>query len=372
MDVASSPPVVEQLPNGQRRRLFALGLLTAAILWLARDVLAPFVVAAVLAYAFSPLVATAEQRTRLPRLAVVSILYGAALAIAVVVSVAVAGRLVGELEELATGGAAALADTLRGVLGHDAIEIGTRRITVGEIANELNAAVAQLLSTPGDALHLAGLVGDIVLQAILTLIVTFYLLLDGERFWAFALRFLRPGQRARAGQLAATIHLVLGRWLRGQLLLIALVAVVLYVLLGPVLHLPYALALSLVSGVLEIIPLVGPIVAAAFAGVIAFSHGGTNLALVVLGVYVVVREVEDQLVMPVVIGRAVHLHPVVTIFAVLVGLSAWGILGGLLAVPVAAALNVTLTELFPAESPAGEAPLAEAPRSAAPAPDPGG
>jgi len=58
-------------------------------------------------------------------------------------------------------------------------------------------------------------------------------------------------------------------------------------------------------------------------------------------------------VMPLVIGRAVHLHPVVTIFAVLVGLSVWGVLGGLLAVPVAAALNVTLTELYPT------APVAE-------------
>jgi hypothetical protein len=64
-------------------------------------------------------------------------------------------------------------------------------------------------------------------------------------------------------------------------------------------------------------------------------------------VYLIVRQVEDQIVMPVVIGRAVHLHPVVTIFAVLVGLSAFGVLGGLLGVPVAAALNVTLHELYP-------------------------
>ena len=65
-------------------------------------------------------------------------------------------------------------------------------------------------------------------------------------------------------------------------------------------------------------------------------------------IYVVLRQVEDQLVMPVLIGRVVHLHPVMTIFAVLVGISAWGVLGGLLAVPAAAALNVTLQELYPA------------------------
>jgi predicted PurR-regulated permease PerM len=65
--------------------------------------------------------------------------------------------------------------------------------------------------------------------------------------------------------------------------------------------------------------------------------------------YLVLRQVEDQVVMPVVIGRAVHLHPVVTIFAVLVGLSLYGILGGLLGVPLAAAVNVVFRELYPAD-----------------------
>jgi hypothetical protein len=69
-----------------------------------------------------------------------------------------------------------------------------------------------------------------------------------------------------------------------------------------------------------------------------------------------------------VIGRAVHLHPVITIFAVLLGLSTWGILGGLLGVPVAAALNVTLHELYPEETgPHGDEPAAPPAVSAAPA-----
>ena len=121
-------------------------------------------------------------------------------------------------------------------------------------------------------------------------------------------------------------------------------------ILGPILHIPFALLLGIVSGFLEIVPLVGPLLAAALAGTVAFSTRGTDTTIVVLVVYLVVRQVEDQVVMPLVIGRAVHLHPVVTIFAVLVGLSAWGVLGGLLAVPVAAALNVTLHELFPEET----------------------
>jgi hypothetical protein len=132
--------------------------------------------------------------------------------------------------------------------------------------------------------------------------------------------------------------------------LIALVSVVFYVILGPILHVPFALMLGILSGVLEIIPLVGPVIAAALAGTVTFATHGTNTTLVVLAAYFVVRQIEDQVVMPLVIGRAVHLHPVITIFAVLVGLSTWGILGGLLGVPVAAAINVTLHVLYPEET----------------------
>jgi predicted PurR-regulated permease PerM len=125
------------------------------------------------------------------------------------------------------------------------------------------------------------------------------------------------------------------------------VATVAYIGLGPVAHLPYALALAVLTGILEIIPLIGPLIATAIVAVDAFARGGAGLAAAVIVFYFVLRQVEDQVVMPVVIGRAVHLHPVVTIFAVLVGLSLYGVLGGLLGVPVAAAINVVFRELYP-------------------------
>jgi predicted PurR-regulated permease PerM len=218
---------------------------------------------------------------------------------------------------------------------------------VADVARQLEASIGAIFESPSGAIHLATQVIEVSLQAVLTVIVTFYFLLDGVRLRDAALRFLSPATRERTMLVGGRIHEVLGRWLRGTLLLIALVAVAVYVILGPILHVPYALALGLLTGVLEIIPLVGPIVAAAIAAVVAFSAGGSGLAITVIVVYFVLRQVEDQVVAPVVIGRAVDLHPVVTIFAVLVGLSAWGVLGGLLAVPFAAALNVTLRELYP-------------------------
>ena len=162
-----------------------------------------------------------------------------------------------------------------------------------------------------------------------------------------AIQLLPPQHVTRTTVLMDRIHEVLGKWLRGQAFLIVLVTAVVYVALGPILHLPYALGIAMLTGILEIIPLIGPLIATAIAATDAFARGGGQLAAVVIVIYFVLRQVEDQVVMPVVIGRAVHLHPVVTIFAVLVGLSVYGVLGGLLGVPVAAAINVVFRELYP-------------------------
>ena len=341
-----------------RRRWRLLALLAAVVfvLWLARDVIGPFAIAAVLAYAFSPVVSAVENRTGLPRVLVIGVGYLLVFAGVAVLAFVAAERAGSELRDLSSGGRDVIATALHKLFG-DTITVAGQQLVVSDLAAQIRQALLGLVSSPTSAVQVATRAVDLGLQAILTLIVTFYFLLDGRRFGEFALRFLDRSQRAETLRIAHRIHEVLGRWLRGQLLLIGLVAAVLYVILGPLLHVPYALALAILSGVLEIIPLVGPLIAAALAGTVTFAAHGTDTTLVVLASYAILREVEDQLVMPIVIGRAVHLHPVITIFAVLVGLSAWGVFGGLMGVPVAAALNVTLRELYPDET--GEAGAVE-------------
>ncbi len=341
---------------GGRGRLLALGIAVLFVLWLARGIVGPFVVAAVLAYAFSPVVSAIEDRTHAPRAMIIGVGYVLVLGVIAVVAVVAAARADEEIRHLSSGGSDVIATAMRKIFG-DHVVVAGMTYNVSDVAAQIRDSLFGMIQTPSNAIYVAEQAVDIALQVILALIVTFYFLLDGRRFGLFALRFLDRSQRAEALRIAHRIHVVLGRWLRGQLLLIALVATILYVILGPILHVPYALALAIVSGVLEIIPLVGPIIAAALAGTVAFATRGTDTTIVVLVVYLVLRQIEDQVVMPLVIGRAVHLHPVVTIFAVLVGLSAWGILGGLLGVPVAAALNVTLHELYPEQTgPGTDAP----------------
>ncbi|HEX7591938.1 MAG TPA: AI-2E family transporter [Candidatus Limnocylindrales bacterium] len=335
--------------SDQSVRLVALGIGILVVLWLARGIIGPFVVAGVLAYAFSPVVAAVQTRTRLPRVAVVALGYAIFLAAFAVVAFFTAQRIGREISELTLNGHDIIGSAMHKLFG-DSVVVAGNTYNVDELVRQLRIAVEGVANSPAGVVQLVERVADLALQALLCLIITFYLLLDGHRFGQFALRFLARERRADTLRLAQRIHGVLGRWLRGQLLLIGLVSVVLYVILGPILHVPYALMLGLMSGFLEIIPLVGPLVAASIAGTVTFAAHGTDTTIVVLGVYVVVRQVEDQVVMPLVIGRAVHLHPVITIFAVLAGLSTWGVLGGLLGVPVAAAINVTLRELYPEET----------------------
>jgi predicted PurR-regulated permease PerM len=335
--------------SDQSVRLLVLAVGLIIVLWLARDVIGPFVVAGVLAYAFSPVVSAVQGRTRLPRVAVIGIGYALFLGAVGVLAFVAAERAGRELTELSAGGHDVIASALHKLLGNTVLIAG-HTYNVDDLATQIRATFLGLINSPSSAVQTAERAVSIGLQVILCLIITFYLLLDGHRFGQFALRFLDRNERLETLRIAHRIHLVLGRWLRGQLLLIVLVSVVIYVVLGPILHVPFALVLAILSGVLEIIPLVGPIIAAALAGTVTFATRGTDTTVVVLIVYLVVRQVEDQVVMPLVIGRAVHLHPVITIFAVLVGLSTWGVLGGLLGVPVAAAINVTLHELYPEET----------------------
>jgi predicted PurR-regulated permease PerM len=331
------------------RRIVWLLIAAAVLFWFARPVLAPFVVGAFIAYAFQPFIEAAQRRTGRSRVLIVIVGYLIGLAAVGAVVFVFAGLIYRELQLLVQSGPNALEAALRQLLGTDSITIGNQTITVEELAARLDSVIRAFTQTPEGALRGAEQVIHTALDVVLTMIVTFYLLLDGDRFGAIALRFLDPTDRDQTRRIAARIHVVLGHWLRGQIVLIAFVSIVVSIVLGPILNVPYATALGVMTGFLEIIPLIGPLIAGAIVAVVALSHGGIGLAVVVVVFLFVLRQIEDVVIMPLVLGRAVNLHPLVAMFAVVVGTTAFGILGTFLAVPVAAAINVAMHEFFPAE-----------------------
>ncbi len=327
------------------------------VLYLARSAISPFVVAAILAYIFTPPVDALARRSRLPRALVVSLLYSLGLAILAALALVLERPLARETHALVRDGPVILDRLLADVLGGYYVRVFGQVVTVADLTGGIQAAIEGSVGQPDRALRLAeGLVGFVV-NGLLCLIATFYLLLDGRRVGSYLVRFVPADRREETEAVARRIHAVLGQYLRGQLLLIALVATVTYVCLAAGFGLRYSLPIAVASGLLEVIPIVGPAIAATLAATVGFAQGGLGMALGILALYFVLRQIEDQAVMPLVVGRAVHLHPLVTIFAVVVGEATAGVLGMLVAVPITAAVKVVLDHAYP--DPAERVPVPE-------------
>lgn len=335
-----------QIPS---RRVVFLVLALAALFWFARPVMLPFVVGAIVAYAFSPAIDNLQARTGRSRLLVVIAAYATGLVVLAAIGIAFAGPVSREASLLIRSGPDALATAIHQVIGADSITIGDRTFTVGEITLQAQAALDAFLQTPEGALLAAQQLLHGLLDIVLILIVTFFLLLDGERFGTTVLRFIDPSDRSKVQQIAARTHIVVGQWMRGQLILVVFVSVIVTIVLGPILHLPNAAALGVMTGLLEVITFIGPIIAGTVVGIVALSTGGPTLALTAVLFLFVLRQIEDVVMMPAVLGRAVHLHPLVALFAVVVGSTAFGVVGTFLGLPVAAAISVAMHELYPEE-----------------------
>jgi predicted PurR-regulated permease PerM len=335
-----------QIPS---RRVVFLALALVALFWFARPVMLPFVVGAIVAYAFSPAIDSLQARTGRSRLLVVVMSYAAGLLVLAAIAIAFAGPVSREASLLIRSGPDALTTAIHQVLGADSLTIGDRTFTVEEISLQAKAALDAFLQTPEGALLAAQQLLHGLLDIVLILIVTFFLLLDGERFGSTVLRFIDPNDRSKVQQIAARTHVVVGQWMRGQLILVVFVSVIVTIVLGPILHLPNAAALGVMTGLLEVITFIGPIIAGTIVGIVALSTSGPTLAITAVVFLFVLRQFEDVVMMPAVLGRAVHLHPLVALFAVVVGSTAFGVVGTFLGLPVAAAISVAMHELYPEE-----------------------
>jgi predicted PurR-regulated permease PerM len=233
------------------------------------------------------------------------------------------------------------------LVGSETIDVFGQGVEVRALAQWMRDQMNAVLGRPSDALHLLTQAIEAVVRVFLTVLALFYFLLDGRRLGPYILRFVPAEHRARTAEVAHSVHAVLGRFLRGQLFLIVLMIVVNYLVLELIFQLPFALPIAIVSGILEVIPLLGPILAGTIASVVALAHGGVPTMVGVALAYLILRQIEDQFVMPIVVGRALHLHPLIPIVSVLIGGAIGGVLGAVLAVPAAAALRVTLDALFP-------------------------
>ncbi|MGZ3673908.1 MAG: AI-2E family transporter [Ktedonobacterales bacterium] len=220
--------------------------------------------------------------------------------------------------------------------------------SLGVTQEQINAVGDQVLAQAQMVLNsavpvLEG-VFNAVLDIILVTVLSIYLLIDGHR----AIQLARTGvpikHRARVTFTLTTLERVVGGYIRGQLVLATLVG--LLVGLGMmVLRVPYAVLLGVLAFVLEFIPILGVFISGAACVLIALTQSWF-LAVLVLVYFIVVHIIEGDIVGPRIVGRAVGVHPAVSIFALLAGAELFGLWGALFASPLAGLLQTFLSEVW--------------------------
>ncbi|MFA6522683.1 MAG: AI-2E family transporter [Patescibacteria group bacterium] len=181
-----------------------------------------------------------------------------------------------------------------------------------------------------------------IVTGLLILILAFYLVIDGNSLKQKLGAFLSPSSRSFLFELIPVVREKIGLWLRGQLIIMVTMFTVTYVALS-ILGVPYALLLAILTGLLEVIPFLGPIIAAVPAILLALTVSPV-MAVCVAILYFVMEQIEGDVLTPNIMQRVIGVNPVITIGSLLVGYELGGVICALLAIPTALVIGVSLEE----------------------------
>ncbi|HCG00159.1 MAG TPA: hypothetical protein DEV93_06395 [Chloroflexi bacterium] len=342
-DVRPSAPFP---PRVKLTIVIALALLLLYLVTQIRSILMPFLWAFVAAYLLAPIVNYLNVKGGLPRIWSVFMIYALTG-----MGLFAASRYL--YPGVVDNGTVFLEDIPR--LEASLIDlVGSHPagIDVQGVIDQLVRTVTGVTSNSKNAGHLLVNAFETVLALFLFLVSTFYLLVDSSRIKNNMRAWIPEDYRDELVALGTQINITWQQYIRGELLLFAIMTVATSVGLI-ILDVPGAIFLGLASGALELLPLVGPWTAGLLAVSVAYFNGSNPFgwqqvayAGVVGLMYLVLRQLEDYLIIPNVLGRAVRLHPLIVIFSVTAGGVTAGLFGLIIAVPVAASIKEILSYLY--------------------------
>ncbi|MEI5582509.1 MULTISPECIES: AI-2E family transporter [unclassified Agromyces] len=308
----------------------ALAALAVWALLQVRLLVIPVLIALILAAAAAPLIAFLRRKGWSPMLAAWSTLLGGILILGGIVTLIVFA-VRGQWESLVESATEGFEDLLGWVqelpFPIDQQQIDDARDSIIEFVTSAEFGQRALTGVTQATEFVTGL--------ILMLVVLFFFLKDGDRIWAF---FMRPfsGERLERGRRVGTTSVkVLGGYVRGTAIIALVDAVAIGIGLA-VLQVPLALPLAVIVFLTAFIPLVGATVAGILAALVALVANGPVVALIVVGIVIVVNQLEGDLLQPVVMAQSLKLHPLVILVALTAGTILGGIVGAVLAVPLTA------------------------------------
>jgi predicted PurR-regulated permease PerM len=352
MDVEAKP--IRLSPVAKFITVAIIVVLAILLVQSASHIMAPFVGAIITTYLFNPLITLLNRRTRLSRalwilvlyVAVGVLIYSLARSFGPIVAIQYADLRDRVIPEI-------IVELPRQLAAYETIDFGGFTVELGEIERPVIDFLRETtLGLPATLPHLVFSALESVILFVTYLIVTFSLLLQTEQIIAKFYGLVPAPYRAEIRGLGQRIDAILSGYIRGTLLLIPIMSVLTYIALT-ILGVRYALVIAIASGILEIIPLIGPWSAAGIAMSVALVQGTAPfgwpvwvLVAVVGATYFVLRMFEDNFIIPFVVGHAVNLHPVIVLFAILAGGALGGAFGLLIAIPTAAIARLLLRYLY--------------------------
>ncbi|SDT10396.1 Predicted PurR-regulated permease PerM [Microterricola viridarii] len=366
----SEEQIAQSLPTGVRLgaawswRLLLIGAMIAVLIFLIvqlRLIVIPVLVAVLLTALLSPLV-NFLHRHRWPR--------GLSIAVAMVGILAlVAGLMVLVITQIARS-SSALSE--RAIESFTQLKQALLDSPLQLTETQINAFLAQVIEAIqqdsqifiSGALSIGSSLGHFVAGLLIALFATLFMLIDGKGIWGWAVRIFPRRARAAVDGAGKAGWTTLGNFVKVQVLVASIDAVGIG-LGAALLQVPLAIPIAVLVFLGSFIPIVGAVATGAVAVAIALIYNGWPIALAMLGVVLLVQQIEGHVLQPLIMGTAVKVHPLAVVLVVAAGSMLAGIPGALFAVPVAAVLNVMVHYISsgawrntpPLPQPAPSAPL---------------
>jgi predicted PurR-regulated permease PerM len=338
--------------HGRVERFSNLTTLTVVVglvifLYFVKDILLPFAVAAIVAFVATPLVDSLAARTRVPRwmyaLGVLLVIMG----VAALIGLLGAPPLLRELQRIAGNLQGTVTGFLRVLLGNRTFDLMGQKVDAAGIGAMIASEAQSWMAQNGRILELAALGVAGVFGGILTLVLLGYFLLDAHRIGHGLAWLIPPRYRPFTSRVGRDLEPILRRYFIGVGVVVLYASTVAYIGLGLVLHIQHAVFLALITGLLELIPFIGPAASAVMAGLVAVQQASSGWSIIAYCIYATVLRISiDQFFGPLVLGRAAYVPPVLVIFCFLAGGLLFGIVGVMLSVPVALSIKVLLGIIY--------------------------
>jgi predicted PurR-regulated permease PerM len=183
-----------------------------------------------------------------------------------------------------------------------------------------------------------------VLFVVSVIFFTFYFLLEEQFTESFLERFFDEKKARRIEMVLRKAEVRMGAWMRGELVLMTVVGLLTYLVLTA-LNVPFALSLAFLAGLLEIVPILGPIVSSVPAFIVASSSslllGGATLSM-----YMIIQQLENNIIVPYIMNKAVGIHPITTLIALSIGGTLGGVVGAIIAVPISLVIETVILDIL--------------------------